>query len=396
MLQLHDFLLQHRESVLTRTETKSLELAGPLASSPELRQGLPIFLEQLLGILRLNRPATAAAPDKGGEAKGAAEADEPAMAASAGEPEEAQLAVTAGLHGTEMFRLGYTLSHVVHAYGALCQAVTELAEEERYSITTAGFHDLNQCLDVAIAGAVTEYQTMRDTQQSSREVQTLGVLAHELRNALTSASISFQMVKRGTVGINGTTANMVEKSLNRMGALIDKSLTAVRLRVESTGHPEARQLLMVVDEILVSARAEAQSKNQTVKVSMDAELLVNADQQAFYSAVSNVIQNAIKFTPNGGTIEIRGREDGDHLMVEVEDGCGGLASQQVSVLFNAFAQRHQDRTGVGLGLTIARHAMDLNKGTIDVRNLPGRGCVFTLRLPRNHGAAHPVPASPAA
>ena len=251
---LHEFLLNNKVEILGLTEEKTLELAGARASSDQLKQGLPIFFQQLLGILLLERPAISKpAVNKRAAVMAANESDEQAMAMAAGKPEEAQVAESAALHGIEMLRLGYTLSHVVHAYGAMCQAITEIAEKKKFHIDVSGFHDLNQCLDVAIAGAVTEYQKLRDTQEKDREDKHLGFLTHEMRNALTSAAISFQMIEKGSVGVGGSTGKVLGKSLKRMQDLIDKSLTDIRLRVDPEVHIESGRLLVIVDQILVTA-----------------------------------------------------------------------------------------------------------------------------------------------
>jgi len=390
-LRLHEFLLKNKTDILDLTEEKTLELAGTRASSDQLKQGLPIFFQQLLGILLLERPAvTKPAASKKGATKGANEADESAMAMAAGKPEEAEVAESAALHGTEMLRLGYTLSHVVHAYGAMCQSITELAEKKDFHIDVGGFHDLNQCLDVAIAGAVTEYQKLRDTQEKDREDKHLGFLTHEMRNALTSATMAFQMIERGSVAVAGSTGKVVTKSLKRMQELIDRSLTDIRLRVDPEVHMESGRLLVIADQILVTAGMEAQSKKQKIELKIDPNLVIEADQQAFHSALSNLIQNAIKFTREGGTIQIRGSVDEEHIIVEVEDECGGLPPHAATDLFKAFAQKNENRTGLGLGLTIARRAIALNHGTVEVRNLAGKGCVFKIILPKsNHEQAVP-------
>lgn len=364
MLSLHDFLVDNKEEILFMTETKFLALAGPLPSSVQLKQGLPVFFQQLLSILRLERPAFTI----------------PA-ARDAGKPEEAKVAKSASLHGVEMLRLGYSLSHVVHAYGSMCQSITELASKKNNPISTEAFHYLNQCLDVAIAGAVTEYQDLRNTQEKEREVKHLGFLAHEMRNLVASASISFQLVKKGTVGLGGSTGQVLEKSLKKMEELIDRSLTEVRLSVDPEIHVESASLLMIVDQILVTARIEAQSKNQKIEINIAPDLKVRADQQAFHSALSNLIQNAIKFTRNGGRIEVRGQLVGEDVIVEVEDECGGLTTDTTEILFKAFSQKNKNRQGLGLGLAIAQRAIELNHGTLQAQNLPGKGCIFKISLP---------------
>ena len=379
------------------TEEKTLELAGSRPSSDQLKQGLPIFFNQLLGILLLRRSAvTKPAADKKGAEKGAKDSNEPAMAMAAGAPEEAELAESAGRHGTELLRLGYTLSHVVHAYGAMCQTITELASKKKFPISADEFHDLNQCLDVAIAGAVTEYQSLRNSQEKSREVEHLGSLAHEMRNAVTSAHMAFQLVKRGTVGTGGNTGQVVDRSLKRIEDLIDRSLTEVRLRIDPEVHVESGHLLQVIDQILVTAEIEAQSKDQKIEIKVDPALVFEADQQAFHSALSNLIQNALKYSHKGGKIQVRGNVVGEEIVIEVEDECGGLLTTTATDLFKPFVQKNSNRQGLGLGLTIAKRAIELNHGKIEARNLSGKGCIFKITLPKMKEDAKKSQAKPAA
>jgi signal transduction histidine kinase len=381
MENLRDFLLKNKEEILKSTEEKSLKLAGPLPSSDQLKKGLPIFFQQLLNILLLERPAIPANVSSGAS-NAASRADEADISIASGKPEEVAVIATASLHGKEMLRLGYTLSHVVHAYGSMCQAITELASRENTTISTDAFHDLNQCLDVAIAGAVTEFQNLRNTQEKDRETKHLGFLAHELRNSLGTAKISFDLIKSGTVGFGGNTGQVLERSLKRMDELIERSLTEVRLRVDPEVHEEANSLLLILDQILATAGIEAEAKKQKIEIQIDPDLMIEADQQAFYSALSNLIQNAIKFTREGGKIQVRGNEVGKNITIEVEDECGGLKNKDTEILFQPFEQKNENRKGLGLGLTIAQQAIELNHGTIVAQNIAGKGCIFRITLPK--------------
>lgn len=98
--------------------------------------------------------------------------------------------------------------------------------------------------------------------------------------------------------------------------------------------------------------------------------------------LSNLIQNALKYTREGGKIQVRANLAGEHIVIEVEDECGGLSPNAETELFKPFEQQSQNRTGLGLGLTIARRAIVLNHGTIKVQNLPGKGCIFKITLPK--------------
>jgi signal transduction histidine kinase len=387
---LYNFLQDNQEDILNLTAKKTLELAGSLSSSTQLESGLPIFFEQLLDVLVLERgkqqnykseSEKVLSKNKEMMVEAASQSDEVFLTESSGRPDEANLAKTAKAHGEELLRLGYTLSHVVHAYGAICQAITEVATEKDIKITPNEFHDLNRCLDIAIAGAVTGFSLDQNNQHANKEVEHLGFLAHELRNALTSVILSFQLIKDGTVGTGGSTAHLVDKGLKRIEYLIDRSLTEVRLKIDPKVIIETGHLLQLVDQIMTTASLEAEIKNQKLDIQINPQIIIKADQQLFYSAISNLIQNAIKYTRTGGKIEIRGNIVEQNIVIEVEDECGGLLTTNTNDLFKPFEQQHKNKQGLGLGLTIAQKAIELNKGTIKARNLPGKGCVFTIILP---------------
>jgi len=382
LVVLHEFLKTHESEILAACQAKSLELGGMRVTADEIQTGLPIFFTQLMTVLE----GTATEPeewsvDQPAMARAASAGDEPAIARAAGRPFEAEVAISAGNHGSELQKRGYTLSHVVHAYGSMCQAITELAIEKKEPIDPVEFKKLNRCLDVAIGGAVTTFQARHISVDSSREVQHLGFLAHELRNALTTVNVSLRLIKNGVVGFGGSTGQVLDRGLKHIQELIDRSLTEVRLRVDPKVHTEPAFLLQLVDQIAVTAEVEAQAKNQRLDIRIDPTVVIEADPYLLYSAFSNIIQNAIKYTHTGGVIQVRGNLVGDQAVIEVEDQCGGLRSATPNDLFNAFEQQHKDRDGIGLGLTIAHRAVTLNHGTIEVENFPERGCIFRIKLP---------------
>lgn len=387
-MKLYDFLILNEEKIVKMTEDKALDLAGTKPSSEQLKRGLPIFYKQLIEILKRDQLIfDGPKKDTNAIVNAASRMDEYAMALASGRPDEAELAKSAGSHGTELLRLGYTLSHVVHAYGAMCQSITELATQDKVEISSSDFQELNHCLDIAIAGAVTEFQLGSKIEEKNRELQHLGALAHELRNALTSVNLSIQLLKKGTVGFGGSTAQILDKSLKRLEFLIDRSLTEVRLQTEPIVNPEKMNLLKVIDEIMVTADIEARAKKQVIKVQIDPELEINVDPQLFFSAMSNVIQNAVKYSKSNGVIQIRAKILDPNLIIEVEDECGGIIQKKNSAgdsidLFSPFEQQHYDRSGLGLGLTISKRAILLNHGTLEYKDIEKKGCIFKVVLPK--------------
>ena len=353
---LHEFLVANRAEVLERSREKVVGRSAPTPTDSELENGLPLFLDQLIAVLR-GAPTEDLAPH-------------PNVVASASR------------HGGDMLRRGLTVGQVVQDYGSICQSVTELASERYIAISAVEFQTFNRCLDEAIAQAVTEYEHQRDRSVSSPRTAHLGVLAHEMRNLLTTSMLTFEALEKGSVGIQGSTGALLGRSLRRMRALIDRTLAEVRLeaKIQTSERVAVAELF---EEIEIVATIEARSHD--VQLSLDAgppDAAVVVDRQILASVVANLVQNAVKFTRPRGHVTIRARSTSDRVLIEVEDQCGGLPPGKAEDLFRPFEQRGPDRQGLGLGLSICLKGVRANQGDIYVRDLPGTGCIFTVDLPR--------------
>src|SRR5688572_6800094 len=131
---LHEFLSSNRDELISRCRAKVAKRNAPKVTQRELEFGIPVFLTQLSEILRLE----------------SLQADEAHVIWEGSESADG-LGRTATSHGSELLLSGFTVEQVVHDYGDLCQAVTELAMERNALITNTEFHTLNRCLDNAIA-----------------------------------------------------------------------------------------------------------------------------------------------------------------------------------------------------------------------------------------------------
>jgi signal transduction histidine kinase len=288
---------------------------------------------------------------------------------------------TAARHGAELLEAGFNVSQVVHDYGDICQAVTELAVEQKVPISVEEFHTLNRCLDTAIAEAVTEHARITAQTRSAGEVERLGHGAHELRDLLNTALLAFHMLRRGTVAINGSTGEVLGRSLMSLRDVIDRSLTDVRL---SPGNQrrERLQIVTFIDEIAATGVLHSEYRHIQFTVEpVDPTLAVDGDPQLLAAAVMGMLHNAFKYTPVGGHVVLRARAQEQRLIVEVEDQCGGFPENKGD-LFEVFGDRRgSDRSSLGLGLSIARKAMRSHGGDIHVRTIPGKGCVFMIEMP---------------
>ena len=361
---LHEFITTYRDPIIERTRGKLTDRPWPLASTSELEHGVPLFLTQLSETLRLE---TTAAPFS-----------------------QKTLGASATKHGRELRALGFNISQVVHDYGDICQAITEVAVEQDVPITTEEFHTLNRCLDTAIAGAVTEHARITGESRSTDEIERTGQLAHELRDVLNTALLAFHTLKRGTVAINGSTGTVLGRSLMSLRDLVDNTLSDIRM----AANLQRRERVPVADflgEIAIAGNLHAENREVQLSIDpVDPRLAVSADPQLLASAVMNLLNNAFKFTHPGGHVTLRTLHENGRVRFEVEDECGGLPDG-IEDAFKPFGDRlHKDRTGLGLGLSIARKAVRLQGGDISYRNLPGKGCVFVIEVPLA-GEEAPVP-----
>jgi two-component system phosphate regulon sensor histidine kinase PhoR len=130
---------------------------------------------------------------------------------------------------------------------------------------------------------------------------------------------------------------------------------------------------------------QAAQKDQLVSLLVPADLRALMDEQQVGRAISNLVHNAVKFTPEGGTITIRAEAQGaDDVLLCVSDTGPGIPEDQQLRIFERFYKQDRARTqgGTGLGLAIARHIVEGHGGRIWVESTPGRGARFCLTLPR--------------
>jgi signal transduction histidine kinase len=352
------FIAANRKEIIARCRAKVATRSLPVSprAEPECDHGVPVFLDQLMDALRLGSTSN---PDIGR---------------------------SAAHHGHDLLRKGFTVSQVVHDYGDVCQSITELAMEANASISAADFQTLNRCLDDAIAGAVTEYG--REREQSTVDVdaargsERLGFFAHELRTLVNTALVSFDMLKTGNVGIGGSTGSLLHRSLIGLRSLIERSLAETRL---TEGLQNQQRILVseFIEELRAGATVEANAMGISLSVLPGADgVAIEADRQVLTAVVANLLQHAFTFTRPQSTVTLRADASAERVLIEIEDECGGLTGVNADDLFRPFAQHGVDRAGRSLGLAFSRWGVEANHGRIHARSLPGRGCIFTVDLPR--------------
>jgi signal transduction histidine kinase len=333
---LHDFLIAHRDEILARTHGAAA-IPPPGGRSPD-GDGLAELLAELARALQT--PARLSA--------------------------------------------GYTVADVVLDYAAVRRAVIDLAGEKKPPLSPGGTRALERSFDEAVAHAVAEHSARQARTECDRRVERMGFFAHEMSNLVTSAALAFDALRSAKVGVSGSTGALLERNLARLRHLADRSRAEVRLDA-GLHHRELVPLSELVEEAGVAAALEANARGFQLTVSpVEPGVVVETDRHLLAAALANLLQNAFKFSRSHGHVILSTdttRPD-DRVLIEVEDECGGLAPEVAEALFRPFQQRSGNRSGLGLGLAIARESVETSGGTIRARSVPDQGCVFTIELPR--------------
>ena len=369
---MYQFLVNNRENLIARCKAKVAKRPRRSATDQQLVHGIPIFLEQLIRTLR--------AEELGHEAEGIR-----ISGASGGDLALSEIGVSASAHGKELLELGFSVDQVVHDYGDLCQAITDLAVDRDVPFSIDDFRTLNRCLDNAIADAVTEFSVQRDTARSLEQAaavnERIGFLVHEVRNALGTAMLAVSALELGNMPIGGATGGVLKRSLQALKKLTDKAIAEVR-----AAPPTRQDEVFTVEALMLDATASAQldpkAAGCTFSIApVDRSLVVKGNRGLLVAALDNLLQNAFKFTHLHGEVKLQATSEDGRALIAVQDQCGGLPPGSMQKMFTPFTQRSDDRTGLGLGLSIARQSVEADGGRLSVRDLPGVGCVFTMDLP---------------
>src|SRR5471030_1116974 len=241
---MYEFLINNRTDLAVRCREKVALRPGRSASEAQLQNGVPMFLDQLIRTLAIERTST---PMESRSISGPA----------GGGLALSEMGISAAEHGRELLALGFSVDQVVHDYGDLCQAITDLAIERDAPFQIDEFRTLNRCLDNAIADAVTEFSYQRESVTVDRLAkeanERAGWFAHELRNFLGTASLAFSAAKAGNLSLSGATGSILERSLASLSRLIDESLVDIRAIGQQTDVLNSFSLSEFIAEIASAA-----------------------------------------------------------------------------------------------------------------------------------------------
>jgi signal transduction histidine kinase len=357
-MALHEVLAANREDVLLRWQDLVRGTSAPEAMPfVELINHIPQFLNEIVAALRI---------DAG-------------LAASGPTPDESK---TAAGHGTQRLRLGFSLDSVVREYGSLRDAIVASARDAGAEISFRELQVLFDTIVTGIARAVSEYAHQRDAELLRHTNEHFAFIAHELRNPLSSAMMGLRLLKDGgQLPKPSRSVDAVERGIQRAVELIDETLQVARVASGIELRRQWTTLKALFEEVELGEVPEAEARGVKLCLHIENDERISLDVRLVRSALGNLLRNAVKYTAPGSEVALRGNVANGRAIVEVEDCCGGLEPGKVEEAFAPFVRLDSRPGGFGLGLAIAKQAVDAHGGSIRVQNLPGKGCIFVLELP---------------
>jgi PAS domain S-box-containing protein len=229
-----------------------------------------------------------------------------------------------------------------------------------------------------------------------RKDEFLAVLAHELRNPLAPITNAVHLLRRerDASPMQQEAVSIISRQAAQLTRLVNDLLEVSRI---TTGRIQLRRdwvlLADVLDSAVQSVRSLVEQHSHQLQVSMPAQpVWVDGDAARLEQVLVNLLNNAAKYTPSGGRIDLSLAVEGDEAVVGVRDTGIGIEPQLLPRVFDLFTQAekslHRSNGGLGVGLSLVRNLVQMHGGSVEARSEPGRGSEFIVRLPASHQPGH--------
>jgi len=255
--------------------------------------------------------------------------------------------------------------------------------------------EVGEALAAAASAVRVREKSLRDADRAKDEF--VAMLSHELRNPLGALAAAGQVLHRtGQQGAAAAAAEVVGRQVEHMTRMVDDLLDVSRVtRGKVSLARQPLDFAELIDNTIAELRTAGRLAGHEVRLDL-APVWVHADEARVAQIVSNLVGNAVKYTPVGGQVLVSLRRDRDAAVLRVRDSGIGMSAELVGRVFDLFVQgeRALDRGqgGLGIGLTLVKHLAELHGGKAFAASAgPGEGSTFTVALP----ATEPQPDRPA-
>ena len=223
----------------------------------------------------------------------------------------------------------------------------------------------------------------------ARERRMTGDVAHELRTPLMGIQATVEAIEDGIYPADSEHLSIIMRETRRLTRLTNSLLELSRLENEKTDFPmTVMDLNDAINASLSVNLARVESVGLRISVDLASELMINGNAERLQQAITNLLTNSIRYTLEGGSIEVRSYAKGGKACIAVQDTGIGMSPEELKVVFERFwrADSARDRAtgGIGIGLPITKEIVDRHKGEISVESKEGVGTAFTICIPLAH------------
>ncbi len=246
--------------------------------------------------------------------------------------------------------------------------------------------------DKSLLGCVAVLQDITQLKELERmKADFVAMVTHELRAPVAAIEQQLTVILKGLAGeINERQAKMLGRAKERAKGLLDLVRDLLDLSKIEAGmqaqYMEPVEIGDMLSRVVELMRSQAEQKGLTLEFEIEKTLpVINADPPNIEGVFTNLISNAIKYTPEGGLVQVTCKREGEYIRIDVKDTGIGISEKALPRIFERFYRVKTEKTrqivGTGLGLSIVKQVVDAHLGTIDVKSVENQGTSFTVRLP---------------
>jgi len=259
-----------------------------------------------------------------------------------------------------------------------------------YALRVPFLFTVSLFLSFVVARARGRERAARKRLRQRRRAEVLSAITHDIKSPLANVQSMAEILLDGEAGrLSTAQANFVRRIHSSVRHVIQLSVNLLDAARIDAGrfslYPRIANIGSVVDDAISLMRSAAVVKGVGLKYQRGSDLPVSVfDSLQMERVVTNLIDNAIKYTPPGGTVTVTTRSEAGQPMIEVSDTGPGIAPEEIPALFEKFQRRRQTGTveGSGLGLFIVKAIVDAHNGSVEMQSSPGHGTTVSVRLAR--------------
>lgn len=233
------------------------------------------------------------------------------------------------------------------------------------------------------------FDNMAESVEKNRklEMRLTSDVAHELRTPLMAIQATVEAMMDGVYEKDIEHLALVDSEVKRLSRLVDALLKLSRMEKRTQPlNEQVNDVDELVQEVVTTHKMLVEESGLTIDMHLEPDVKAFCDRDKIRQAVANLLSNAVRYTPEGGSINVYVRKDDEWAYIDVQDSGIGLSPEESKMVFSRFwradSERVRDTGGLGVGLAMVKEIVSRHKGDVSVKSEKGKGSTFTIKIPR--------------